>query len=308
MKENILIIGGNGFLGINLVIKLLEMGHCVRVFDLENYNIPLDILKKIEFIKGNLSSRENIRETLLDIDKVFYFAHSTNVISSIKNIYADHLNVIYAINLMEEVIRSNVKKVIFSSSGGTVYGEPLFLPINEEHSQNPISPYGISKVSIEKYLYYYFHQYKVDYVISRFSNPYGEFQNPHGDVGAIAIFLYKACHKEPITVFGDPSSIIRDYVYVKDLIDGLICVSFNKTIYKIYNIGGGIDYSLMDIIKIIREVVNSDVYVENKPAKRENISKVSLDINRLRNEFQWTPMIKIKEGILRTYTWIQANR
>ncbi|SHK24174.1 NAD-dependent epimerase/dehydratase family protein [Tepidibacter formicigenes] len=300
-----LVIGGNGFIGINLIIKLLDLGMKVRVLSRNNNNIPLEIIDKIEFIRGNLTDREIIRSSIKNIDYIFYFVSCTNVSSSINDVYKDNNNVLYMINLLEGLKENKIKKLIFASSGGTVYGEPRYVPVDENHPRKPISPYGITKASIENYLNFYKRKYNINYCVCRYSNPYGKYQYPSKGTGAINIFLYKHLNGEEITIYGDKTKIIRDYIYIDDLIEATVRIAFKeKTNYDIYNVGSGIGLSLQDLINSIEKATKKKIRIKEKNSKDENVEKIILNIDRLKKEFDWNPKVDLDLGVNLSKLWI----
>jgi UDP-glucose 4-epimerase len=305
IKEKCLVIGGSGFLGLNLIAKLLAEQFEVKVLYRNKHNIRKYITGEVQEIEGDLADRKIIRKAIKGIDTIFYLASSTNVTSSINDVFMDNTNIVHALNVLEEIKYSNIKKIVFASSGGTVYGEPQYLPIDENHITKPISPYGITKLSIENYLAFYNIKYGLDYLICRYSNPYGKYQNPDSGVGAISIFLYKYFLNDEIVIFGNPQNIVRDYIYIDDVMDATIQLAFAKDLkYKIFNVGSGVGTSLQQIIETIEEVVRGKLKIHLKEEKKENVSKVILDIKRINEEINWYPTFDIKKGIEMTSKWI----
>ena len=189
-----LILGGNGFIGSHLAEGLVEKGYTVRVFD--NFMtgmFNLETIKdKIEIIKGDFLNEIDVCNALRNVEYVFHYVATTIPATAIKDpIYDIETNIIASVKLFQSAINNNVKKIIFSSSGGTIYGNPIRFPIRETDPVNPFNPYAISKLAIEQYLYYFHYTYGLDYTVFRYSNPYGERQNPYGKQGVISIFLLK---------------------------------------------------------------------------------------------------------------------
>lgn len=162
---------------------LLEQGQNVKVFSRHINNFPQNIISEVEFIKGDLENVEDIYKALVNIDIIIYLAATSNVATSIEDVFGDINSSLFFLNFMESVKDFRIKKIILASSGGTVYGEPEYLPIDEKHPLRPLSPYGITKVSLENYLYFYKRKYGIDYVVCRYSNPYGKYQNPLKKLG-----------------------------------------------------------------------------------------------------------------------------
>ncbi|MFH7834917.1 NAD-dependent epimerase/dehydratase family protein [Bacillus luti] len=305
-KNNYLIVGGNSFIGINLTLGLLERGQNVKVFSRRINNFPQNITNEIEFIKGDLENVEDICKALVDVDIIIYLAATSNVATSIEDIFGDIKSSFFFLNFMESVKDFRIKKIVFASSGGTVYGEPEYMPIDEEHPLKPLSPYGITKVSLENYLYFYKKKYGIDYVVCRYSNPYGKYQNPLKKVGAINCFLYQHLSNERINIYGNPQEIIRDYIYIDDLVEITIQLSqLNRLKSYVYNIGSGKGLSLKRIIVELEKITERKVdFICYKP-KQENVQKIILNIDKVKQEFNWEPKIDFKNGIRLNKLWIE---
>jgi UDP-glucose 4-epimerase len=300
---NVLVLGGNGFIGSHLVDKLLAENHKVRVFD-KNSEIFRKQLDGVDYRYGEFGNRGLLNEALNDIDLVFHFiCSSLPKTSNDDPAYDVQSNVIETIFLLETCVSNKIKKVIFISSGGTVYGRPSTLPIAENSATNPECSYGITKLTIEKYFALYKQLYGLDYCIVRPSNPYGSRQNPDGIQGAIAVFLRKVSKNEPIEIWGD-GQVIRDYIYIDDLIDGIYRTAVMNTFSKIFNIGTGIGYSLNDVIKYIRTVCGRSVNVVYKTKRLFDIHEIYLDISRAQKELEWKPATSFELGLSKTWEFV----
>ncbi len=304
-----LIFGGSGFIGSHLAEALVDKEYDVKVFDnFKNGMANLDaIIDEIEIVKGDFFNETDVSNALKDIDYVFHYISTTTPATAIKDpIYDIESNIIGSVKMFQCAVKNNVKKIIFPSSGGTIYGEKASFPCRETDSVNPVNPYAISKLTIEKYLHYFNYAYGIDYTIFRYSNPYGERQNPFGKQGVIPIFLNKIKHGEKPLIYGD-GSMIRDYIHIKDAVDATIAVLEKKTKEKVFNVGSGEGTSLNQLIKIMSVVVGQKVipdYIENSAAY---IPKIVLDISRIQKETGWKPTTDIQEGIRRTWQWIDTN-
>src|SRR5690606_9799411 len=211
-----------------------------------------------------------------------------------------------SLRVFNECRNNGVKRIAFISSGGTVYGIPEEVPINESHPINPIVSYGIIKRTIEKYLYMYYKLYGLNYYIFRLSNPYGERQNPHAAQGAIPVFIYKALNNIPIEIWGD-GSITRDYIYIKDTVDVIAKSISVKTDHKIFNISSGKGYSLNEVIDLIKKVSGLDPMVNYTEGRGIDVSVNILDNSLAKETFDWEPSTDIEDGIRRTYEYIYHN-
>jgi UDP-glucose 4-epimerase len=246
-----------------------------------------------------------LNEALTDIDVVFHLINTTLPKTSNDDPAFDvQSNVIETLFFLELCTKKAIKKVVFTSSGGTVYGRTDKLPISEDCPTDPECSYGITKLMIEKYLALYNHLYGLDYVIVRPSNPYGARQNPAGVQGAISVFLGKVVKNQPIEVWGD-GEVVRDYVFVDDLVEGIYKAALRKTSSRIFNLGSGEGRSLNEIIHIIRKVTDCEIKIDYKEKRSFDVSKIWLDISRAKEQLDWRPGTTLENGIVQTYSFIK---
>jgi UDP-glucose 4-epimerase len=303
-----LILGGNGFLGSHIAEALVKKGYDVRVFDsFQTGMANLETIKgKIEIMNGDFLNHADVLQALKGVDYVFHYIGTTVPATAIKDpIYDVQTNVIGTIRLLQLAVDSKVKRIIFPSSGGTVYGEPASLPVHETHALNPMDPYGISKLAIEKYLNYFNRAYGLDYLILRYSNPYGERQSPYGQQGVIPVFLNKIKMGERPLIYGD-GSMERDYIYVGDAIEATTAALEKETAHKIFNVGSGAGTSINQLIELMSGVAGKKiepVYAEDTAIR---VRKIVLDVSRIRDEIGWKPGTSLEEGIERTWRWITS--
>lgn len=300
-----LILGGNGFIGSHLVDKLLAERHSVRVFDKypERYRQPL---LQVDYRFGDFGNRGLLAEALPGIDVVFHLINtSLPKTSNDDPAYDVQSNVIETLFMLEKCVELGVKKIVFISSGGTVYGRPLQLPIAEIGATEPECSYGITKLMIEKYLALYQHLYGLDYVVVRPSNPFGSRQNPQGIQGVIPVFLGKVAKGEHIEIWGD-GEVVRDYLYIDDLVDGVYRAAMSDSPERIFNLGSGKGHSLNEIVGSIRAVTGVNFQVNYKPGRSFDVPKIWLDITRANKQLGWEPSISLDDGILRTWEFIRS--
>jgi UDP-glucose 4-epimerase len=300
-----LILGGNGFIGSHLVDKLLVEGHSVRVFDKypERYRQPL---QQVDYCFGDFGNRGLLAEALNGIDVVFHLVNtSLPKTSNDDPAYDVQSNVIETLFMLEKCVELGVKKVVFISSGGTVYGRPAQLPIAETGATDPECSYGITKLTIEKYLALYHHLHGLDYVVVRPSNPFGSRQNPQGIQGAIPVFLGKVAKGESIEIWGD-GEVVRDYLYIDDLVDGVYLAAMSESQDRIFNLGSGKGNSLNEIVGSIRTVTGVSVRVNYNPGRSFDVPKIWLDISRAGKQLGWAPKISLDDGMLRTWDFIRS--
>lgn len=301
---NILVIGGNGFIGSHLVDLLLIKGHNVRVFDIsyEHYRKPLE---NVDYRISTLENIPDLYEALLGIDIIFHLA-STSVpsTSNIDTVSDIKKNLIPTLNILNLAVKLGIKRIIYFSSGGAVYGNPMTKLINEDHPLKPISSYGIVKVTVEMYLSLYQRMYGITPLVLRPSNPYGPRQGHFIAQGVISTFLRQVKMNEIITVFGDGNSK-KDYIYIKDLIDLCYELSFSKET-GVFNLGSGIGISINQIIEQIKRITNSKLEINHVEKQIYDVDNFVLDISKtmnLRGAYQFTTL---ENGILDTWKWLNS--
>jgi UDP-glucose 4-epimerase len=300
---NCLVLGGNGFIGSHLVDQLLAEGHNVRVFDKyeEYYRKPLP---SVEYQYGEFGNRGLVMEALTGIDVVFHLISTTLPKTSNDDPAFDvQSNVVETIFLLEQCIAQKIKKIIFISSGGTVYGNPSVVPIPENNPTDPECSYGITKLAIEKYIYLFWYLHGLDYCILRLANAYGERQRPTATQGAIPVFLERALRNDEIIVWGD-GSVIRDYIHVTDIASALTKAITYSGETKIFNIGSGVGHSLNEVIQVIESITAHPLRVKYTSGRSFDVSVNVLDISRARNNLIWRPTVSLQEGVTRMHAWM----
>ncbi len=301
---NMLILGGNGFIGSHLVDRLLAEGHQVRVFDKyeEHFRKPVT---GVDYCIGDFGNRGMLSEALAGIDVVFHLISTTLPKTSNDDpVFDVQSNVIEAICLMEQCVANKIRKVVFISSGGAIYGNPKTLPISENSSTEPECSYGITKLTIEKYLALFNHLHGLDYVVLRPSNPYGNRQNPEGIQGAVSVFLGRAAQGKSIEIWGD-GRIVRDYIFIDDLVDGIYKAASLDPFSRVFNLGSGVGHSLNDIVEVIRKVTGRDIRVSYKAKRSFDVPSIYLDICRAKQELSWMPSVSLETGIEKTWQFVK---
>ena len=306
---NILILGGAGFIGTHLAEALLVGGHVVRVFDRPSAPMPSVIAghARLQRVEGDVLNEDEMEAALEDMECVFHLVSTTLPKSSNDNPEYDvETNLVMSVRLLEAARRRGIRKIVFLSSGGTVYGVPEALPILESHPNNPISSYGIVKLAIEKYLHLYRVLYGLDSCTVRLSNPYGEYQRVQTAQGAVGVFLRRAMQGEPIEIWGD-GTVTRDYLYIGDVAEALLKILDYGGPHKLFNIASGIGMDLNGIIGAIEQVLGRSVVRTYKPARRFDVPVNVLDIGLARRELGWEPRTGLADGLSRTAAWIRAS-
>lgn len=298
----ILVLGGGGFIGSHLCDALLLAGHQVRVFEYPGIKplCPPEVLRKIEWVEGDFTNPVQVDNAVQGCEVVYHLISTTLPKSSNDNpVYDVETNVISTIQMLQSACRHQVKKIIFASSGGTVYGSPQQTPIAEEHPTNPISSYGISKLAIEKYLHLFYTLHGLDYCILRLANPYGERQRPAASQGAVAVFLNKALRDETIEIWGD-GSVTRDYIYIADVISAMLTAMEHQGEQRIFNVGAGVGVSLNQMLEDMESILGKTVKRVCLPSRNFDVPTNVLDIRRIRQSFGWSPQTAFVVGITLT--------
>lgn len=301
---DVLVLGGNGFLGSHLVRQLVTAGHRVRVYDRRKDPV-LPQPGVVDFIDGDLSDRPHLGRAVVGANVVFHLASTTLPKTSNDDpIFDVQSNVIGTIGLIEACLESRVGRLIFSSSGGTVYGIPQWLPMSEDHPTDPVSSYGITKLAIEKYLKLYSHLHGLEYVVLRTANGYGEGQDPLRGQGAVAAFLFRVVQGLPIQIWGD-GGVVRDYIYAEDVARAFVLAASGDCAGKTFNVGTEVGTSLCKLVGIIGEVTGLNPAVEYYPERRFDVPAIVLDCERIHHELGWWAGIDLREGVVRTWQWIK---
>jgi len=309
MEKSCVVIGGAGFLGKSLVKLLVAGKRSVTVVGrrtLEEAKIP----DRCEYLRGDYNDRSFLRSVLRPGCEVIDLAYATVPKSSYQDPVFDLLsNLPASVGLLQEAAACGAKKVLFVSSGGTVYGPAKNFPINEEHPTEPISPYGITKLAIEKYARMFSRSSGLHVVVARPANAYGESQRPGTGQGFIAAAVHAALNSVPIEVFGTDGTI-RDYIHVEDIADGLVNVLDSGANGECYNIGTGIGSSNRQIIDLIEGMATATGFkleVDAKPPRSFDVPENVLDSSKLAGISGWKPRVSLKQGIERVWNHALRN-
>jgi len=304
---NILVTGGAGFIGSNIVDEYLRAGHTVVIVD----NLSTG---KIDNVNPNakfhaIDLRDPAIETVfkeLKIDVINHHAAQMDVRKSVADPRIDaSVNILGLLNVMELGVRYGVKKVIFSSTGGAIYGEQDSFPADEKHPLRPLSPYGITKLATEKYLYFYNAVYGIEHVILRYANIYGPRQNPHGEAGVIAIFADKMLKGEQPVINGDGKQT-RDYVYVSDVVRAnVLALTYPSS--DIFNIGTGVESDVNMLFRTIKKFSGATCEEKHAEAKKGEQMRSVIDHSKARKILGWEPTVTLDDGLKKTVEFFKEK-
>ena len=308
---NILILGAAGFIGTNLTLQLsLNKKDLITVVDQEIsyfHNISSFHRNNIIIKTSSLLENTDFDSLLEGQDIVYHLVSTTMPTNSKQHIPQEFLsNVIMTMNMLEACIRCNIKKVVFLSSGGTVYGKDAVCPLKEDTVTMPITSYGLQKINIEQALYLYNYMYGLDYRIIRLSNPYGPYQRPNGQLGAVTTFIYKALHGDNVIVYGD-GSVVRDFIYIDDAVKAIIKIANGNSTYKLFNVGSGHGTPINEVLSLIESTLNLPLNIIYKSGRKVDVPINYLDISRYESIYGALNSLPLSEGILRTAEFIQKN-
>ena len=304
----ILVTGGAGFFGSNLVDVLIEQGHEVAVVDNLLTGKKEHVNPAAHFFE--LDVRDKKLSQVLAQEKpeaVFHLAAQIDLRKSVEDpLWDAEENILGSINLLKLCQDfGGVKKIIFSSSGGAIYGDTNDIPTKESHQENPVSPYGIAKLTIDKYLHYYHQVFGLPYISLRYSNIYGPRQNAKGEAGVVAIFCDRLLSGQSVVINGNGSQT-RDYVYVTDVVQANL-LALDSAKVAVYNIGTGIETNVNQIADLIKKNINPEAEFSHGPAKAGEQQRSCLDANKAKVELGWQPAVDLAVGIQKTVEWFKNN-
>ena len=309
---NITILGAAGFIGTNLTLELakdpsvqltlidrdMAFFETLRSFDLPN----------VSFRLSSFSPEEDLAPLLTGAEVVYHLVSTTVPTTSNLQISEElTANVVMTSRLLEACVSCGVRKVVFISSGGTVYGKETGCPLHEDTPTYPISSYGIQKVTIEKLLYLYHYLHGLDYRVVRLANPYGPYQRPNGILGAVTTFTYKALRHEPIQVYGD-GSVIRDFIYIDDAVRGILQIANGSSPHRTFNLGSGCGTSIREVLETIEKTLSLPLDISYQAGRKADVPQNYLDISRYEEAYGKLEPLSLPEGILRTAEFMKSRK
>lgn len=292
--QHYLITGASGFLGHGLVAGLLERGHRVTALDIRP---PKQEHDNLTFVEGSFTSLDVLMRIFGGVDCLIHLAASKFPKAAQQDPKADiNENILGSFQLFEQAKEAGVRKILFSSSGGAIYGNEATVPISEDAQTNPIGAYGISKLAVEKYLRFFNAQFGIQTVSLRAANPYGPGQNIQNAQGALTTFCHKVIHGEPIEIWGD-GKVERDYIYISDLTAALVMAAEQDVDVPVLNIGSGQGTSLNKLLEHIQTHFDAPLDVRYTPARSFDVQQNYLNIDRAKAALGWEPHVSLEDGI-----------
>lgn len=305
----ILVTGGAGFIGSHVVDSYIDSGHNVTVIDNLSTGRIQNVNPKANFIEMDILSDDI--SNLLEKEKFDIINHHAAQIDVRKStadpIFDAKVNILGTLNILEAGIKNDLKKFIFASTGGAIYGEQDYFPADEDHPQRPVSPYGIGKLTVEKYLYYYGVQHGLDYIVLRYANVYGPRQNPFGEAGVVAIFCERLINGKEAIINGDGTQT-RDYVFVYDVVEANLLAL--KTEYKreIFNIGTAIETDVNTIFRKIRNLIDPSKKDVHGPAKPGEQQRSVINPAKAKKILGWQPKYNLDAGLKITVDYFKSGK
>ncbi len=304
----ILVTGGAGFIGSHIVDAYISRDHEVVVVDDLSSGERTNLNPQAEFFQLDIQD-ERLEEIFakFKFDVVNHHAAQMDVRKSVTDPEFDaRVNVLGTLNLLENCVKHGVKKFIFASTGGAVYGEQEYFPADEAHPTWPISPYGITKLTCEKYLFYYKEVRNLANVIFRYSNVYGPRQNPHGEAGVVAIFSQKFLNGEQPVINGDGKQT-RDYVYIGDLVRAnVMALDFERS--DVFNIGTGVETDVNALFRLLRKHTGSEAEEAHGPAKPGEQLRSYLTCSKAEKILTWRPEVDLNRGLKLTVEYFKKQK
>jgi UDP-glucose 4-epimerase len=303
------IFGGGGFIGSTIADRLLKDGHELRIFErprVEPYR-KFTHNERVEWVTGDLQSTHDVSEAIDGADVVLHLVSTTLPKNSNDDpIYDVQSNLVATLQMLNAMVTKKIPKIVFISSGGTVYGIPKYLPIDEQHPTDPLVSYGITKLAIEKYLQMYSHLYGIRAVTLRVANPYGERQRIETAQGAVGVFLHHALEGVPIDIWGDGSTT-RDYIHISDVAEAFVRAVEYSGSKSVFNISSGSGTNLNELIVVIEKVLGKSIERRYLAARPFDVPVSVLSNELAREELKWAPSISMHDGIAHTAEWMKGE-
>ena len=300
-----IVLGGGGFIGTNLCSRLAASGARVRAFS-RHFSFP-GAMPGVDLRTGDFSDTDALAAAIEGCDVVYHLVHATPPQPANADMAGDIANnVLPSLALFDICRKLRVKRIVFLSSGGTVYGRAATVPTPETAPTEPIAAYGISKLMIEKYLALHEHLHQTDYRILRVTNPFGPFQGTRKNQGIVATLIARGLAGEPIEIWGDGSAV-RDFIYIDDVVDALELASRDRSEFRVFNIGRGEGHSLREIVSRIQKLLGQELKLVWKDARAIDLPVSIVSNRRAAEVLGWLPKTALDEGLEKTIAWWRAG-
>ena len=299
-SRKVLVTGGAGFIGSHLVDRLVELGHKVVVVDNLGTGRLRNLNTAVTFSHTDISTPAvNDLFAKEKPEIIFHHAAQASVVESLRDPVRDaEVNVLGSLRMVDNAMRHGVKKFIFASTGGAIYGDPQYVPCDEAHPVMPLSPYGLAKHVVERYLDLLHQAKDLNYTALRYANVYGPRQDPHGEAGVIAIFARLMLEGERPKIFGNGDQE-RDFVYVSDVVEANL-LAVDAPPGSVYNIGTGVSTSVNGLFAILKKALGFRWKPDYQPERGGEVFKISLDYTRAHEKLGWSPRVSLEEGLGKT--------
>ena len=304
----VLVTGGAGFIGSNIVDGFIARGDDVAVFDNLSSGRREFVHPKARLVVGDLLDAEAVDRCVAEFrpDLVSHHAAQIDVRKSVDDPAHDaRVNVLGSLALLTSCTRHGVRKVVYASTGGALYGEAIALPVAEDHPIRPESPYGVSKFTVEQYLRVWGHVHGLDYTVLRYPNVYGPRQNPHGEAGVNAIFIGLMLEGRRPKIFGSGEAV-RDYLFVDDVVEANV-LAVDRASREMVNLGT-VPTSVNDIVRAVNRILGTSLEPVYEPERPGEIQRITLDARRAGTVLGWVPRTEFADGLRRTIAWHRSTR
>jgi UDP-glucose 4-epimerase len=299
------VLGAGGFIGVNLCRRLADLGWQVRAFG--RRCIFPEQLSGVEWYQGDFADGTSLANAVQSSDVIFHLANATTPQSANLDVAGDvQKNVLPSLALFELASKLRLGRIIFASSGGTIYGRSAPIPTPETAQNDPITAYAISKLAIEKYLALYETMHGMQYRILRVSNPFGPFQTPEKNQGLIAALVSRGLRNEDIEIWGNGSAV-RDFIFIDDVVEAMVAAANDQSNERVFNIGSGKGRSIQEIIGAIESHLGA-LKISWKPGRAIDVPVSVLSIDRAKQVLNWTPKIPLEDGINKTIAWWRSRK
>jgi UDP-glucose 4-epimerase len=304
--KKILVTGGAGFIGSHVAEAFIKAGHTVAILDNLSSGKRENVPEKAKLYEADITDKKGLGRVFAEFkpDIVNHHAAQTSVSRSVREPWFDaEQNILGTINLLDVSAKQGVKRFIFASTGGALYGDAATIPSNEDTPVIPLAPYGIAKASVEHYIRFFSMGHGMEPVVLRYANVYGPRQDPYGEAGVVAIFLLKAFAGEVCVIYGTGDQT-RDFVFVKDIALANLAALAGKT--GTYNIGTGIEISINGLFREFK-ILEDSIEARYDAARQGDVFRSALDVGRAKRDLGWQFQVNLSEGIRETYRWFKER-